>query len=102
MRSGKVCRKRIGGRRHKRQFNHIRRKKSRRISVRKSKSHGLTRRLWPPGFLRHPPVNSGQKIRELGDADRHNTVGHRGPQKAPALKPLREQACALAVVPNDS
>jgi hypothetical protein len=51
--------------------------------------------------LGHPPIDSGQKIGELGHADRDNAVRHRWPQKAPALKPLREQACPLAVVPND-
>src|SRR5208282_244256 len=40
-------------------------------------------------------------IRQLCDADRHRAVRHRWPQKAPALQSLREQARALAIMPND-
>src|SRR5450432_3626189 len=69
---------------------------SRRESIR----HASSGRLWPPGFLRHPPIDSGQKIRELSNADRYNAVRHRRPQKAPALQPLREQAGTLSVMPD--
>jgi hypothetical protein len=72
-----------------------------RVPPRESIRHASPGRLWPPGFLGHPPIDSGQKIRELCGADRHNTVRHRRPQKTPALKPLGEQACALDVVPNN-
>ena len=71
------------------------------VPPRESIRHVSPGRLWPPGFLGHPPIDSGQKIRELCDADRHNTIRHRGPQKAPALKPLREQARTLPIVPDD-
>jgi hypothetical protein len=72
-----------------------------RVPPRESIRHASPGRLWPPGFLGHPPINSGQKIRELCGANRHNTVRHRRPQKTPALKPLGEQACSLAIVPNN-
>jgi hypothetical protein len=58
-----------------------------------------------PSFRFATPAGAGsgagsQKIRELSNADRYNAVRHRRPQKAPALEPLREQACTLAVVPD--
>jgi len=37
----------------------------------------------------------------LRNADRDNAVCLRWPQEASALQSLREQACALAVMPND-
>ena len=37
----------------------------------------------------------------MRNADRHNAVRQRWPQKAAALQPLREQTRALAVMPND-
>ena len=63
--------------------------------------HASSSRLRAPSFLRHPPINSRQKIGKLGDADRHSTIRHRRPDKTASLKPLREQACPLAIVPND-
>ena len=57
--------------------------------------------LWAPDLLRHPPVDPGQQIRELSNADSHDTVGHRRPQEAFSVEPLRKQARTLAVVPND-
>jgi hypothetical protein len=37
----------------------------------------------------------------LRNADRHNAVRQRWPQKAAALQPLREQTRALAIMPNN-
>ena len=37
----------------------------------------------------------------MRNADRDNAVRQRWPQKAATLQPLREQARALAVMPND-
>ena len=71
------------------------------VPQRESIRHASPGGLRPPGFLGHPPIDSGQKIRQLCNADRHNTVRHRRPQKAPALKPLREQARTLSIVPNN-
>src|SRR4029077_2474775 len=66
-----------------------------------SKSHSLTGSLRTPCCLWHAPVNSGQQIGQLRNADRDNAVRHRWPQKAAALQPLREQTRAKAVMPND-
>jgi hypothetical protein len=60
-----------------------------------------SRDLRTPDLLRHAPVDSGQEIRELSNADRHNAFRHRRPQKAFAVETLRKQACTLPVVPND-
>src|SRR3981189_1798305 len=35
--------------------------------------------LWTPGCLRHAPIDSGQKVRQLRDADRDDAVCQRGP-----------------------
>ena len=53
-----------------------------------------------PGFLRIAPINAGQQITELRRGDRHHTVGRARPQKATTLQSLREQARALAVMPD--
>ncbi|MGY4167761.1 hypothetical protein ACVIM8_001834 [Bradyrhizobium sp. USDA 4529] len=45
-------------------------------SCRESKSHSLTGSLRTPSCLRHSPVDAGQEIRELRNADRHNAVRH--------------------------
>jgi hypothetical protein len=42
-----------------------------------------------------------EEIRELSNADYHNAVGHRRPQKALSVEALRKQARTLPVVPND-
>jgi len=60
-----------------------------------------SRHLRTPDLLRHPPVDPGQKIRELGNADCHDAIGQRRPQEALAVEPLREQARTLAIMPND-
>ena len=49
---------------------------SRQCRQSRSDRHGLTGSLWTPCCLRHPPVNSGQKIGQLRNADGNNT-GHR-------------------------
>ena len=51
-------------------------------------------------LLRMPPVDPGQQITELRRRDRHHTVGRARPQETAALQPLREQAGALAVMPD--
>src|SRR5258708_39749703 len=46
------------------------------------------------------PMAPGEKVAALRRRDRHHAVGRRRPQEAAALQPLREQARALAVVPD--
>src|SRR5258708_4722027 len=43
---------------------------------------------------------SGQQISQLRRRDRHRAVGHARPQKPATLQSLREQAGALAVMPD--
>src|SRR4051794_13044037 len=54
-----------------------------------------------PSCLGMTPVDPRQKIAELGRRDRHRAVGCARPQKAAPFQPLREQARALAVVPDN-
>src|SRR5690606_572002 len=65
----------------------------------KAKSSACRRRS--PGLLRHAPVNAFEQIAELGRRDRDRAVGRRWPDEAAALELLREQAGALAVVPQN-
>src|SRR5215210_7704505 len=58
-------------------------------------------RGWTPSCLGMTPVDAGEQIAELGRRDRHRAVGGARPQEAAPLQPLREQACALAVMPDD-
>src|SRR5215207_5895040 len=58
-------------------------------------------RGWTPSCLGMTPVDARQKIAELGRRDRHRAVGCARPQKAAPFEPLREQARALAVVPDN-
>src|SRR5215218_4940517 len=58
-------------------------------------------RGWTPSCLGMTPVDPRQKIAELGRRDRHRAVGCARPQKAAPFQPLREQARALAVVPDN-
>ena len=53
-----------------------------------------------PSCLGMTPVDPGQKVAELGRRDRHRAVGGARPQEAAPFQPLREQACALAVMPD--
>src|SRR6266508_2775831 len=57
-------------------------------------------RLWPPRVLRQPPVNAFEKIAELRRRHRYCPIRRRWPDEATALQPLREQAHALAIVPQ--
>src|SRR6266545_7548748 len=57
-------------------------------------------RLWPPCVLRQPPVNAFEKIAELRRRHRYCPIRRRWPDEATALQPLREQAHALAIVPQ--
>ena len=57
--------------------------------------------LWTPCLQRHAPIDSGEQIRQLRDADRDRAVRHRRPDEPSPLQPFREQARALAIVPND-
>ena len=59
-----------------------------------------THRGRPPRLLRMTPIDTGQKVAKLCRRDRHHAVGCARPQKAAPLQPLREQAGALAVVPD--
>src|SRR5664279_730352 len=81
-------------------FNHIRWQKSPSDRGPESISHRSSSRLWTPSFLGHAPVDSGQKIRQLGYADRDDAVGHRRPQEVSPFQSLREQARTLSIVPN--
>src|SRR5690606_15290910 len=63
------------------------------------KSSACRRR--PPGLLRHAPVDAFEQIAELGRRDRDRAVGRRRPDEAAALELLREQAGALAAVPQN-
>ncbi|GJD98777.1 hypothetical protein GMJLKIPL_0688 [Methylobacterium isbiliense] len=47
------------------------------------------------------PVDPRQQVAELGSRDRHRAVSRRWPQEPPTLQPLREQARALPIVPDD-
>ena len=51
--------------------------------------------------LRRAPVNPIQHIAELGRRDHHSAVRRSRPDEAPAFQPLREQARALSVMPDD-
>src|SRR5260364_132425 len=53
-----------------------------------------------PRPLRMPPVDAFTQIAELGRRYRHRSVHSLWPDEAAALQPLREQAHALAVVPQ--
>ena len=68
---------------------------------RQTKNFNLAGRLGTPSGLRHAPVNAGQKVGQLRDADRDNTVCQRRPQKAAALQSPRKQARALTIMPNN-
>src|SRR4051794_33799026 len=58
-------------------------------------------RGWTPSCLGMTPVDPRQKIAELGRRDRHRAVGCARPQKAAPFQPLREEARALAVGPDN-
>src|SRR5664279_4583339 len=79
---------------------HIRWQKSPSDRGPESISHRSSSRLGTPSFLGHAPVDSGQKIRQLGHADRDDAVGHRRPQEVSPFQSLREQARTLSIVPN--
>ena len=51
-------------------------------------------------MLRRPPVDPFEQVSKLRRRDGHRTFGRRRPYEATALQALREQARALAVVPN--
>src|SRR5829696_9115957 len=76
------------------------------VTTRSNHSH---RRLQPgsspdrgrtPSCLGMTPVDPRQKIAELGRRDRYRAVGCARPQKAAPFQPFREQAGALAVMPD--
>jgi hypothetical protein len=100
MRGGKIGRKRIGGDRHTDESIIFVAKNSARSSS-SATNISSSGSLWTPGCLRHPPIDAGQKVRQLRNADRDYAVCQRWPQKAAALQPLRKQTRALAVMPND-
>ena len=53
-----------------------------------------------PRLLWVSPINAGQQVTELRRRDRHHAIRRRRPQKATAFQTLREQARALAIVPD--
>ena len=57
-------------------------------------------RGWTPGCLGMTPIDAGQKVSELRRRDRHGAVGRARPQESTSFQSLREQACALAVMPD--
>ena len=75
-----------------RRWNHIRQ--------RSAKPKPSSDRCRPPRLLRMSPIDAGQQITELRRRDRHHAVGRARPQEAAPLQALREQAGALAVMPD--
>jgi hypothetical protein len=69
-------------------------------SALESKSHSSSCYLRTPGLLRHPPIDPFEKIGHLSGADRHHTIGDRGPDEATPFQSLCEQARALPIMPN--
>jgi hypothetical protein len=59
-----------------------------------------TRGLWPPGLLRHPPIDTFEQVTELRRRDRHHLVRRGRPDEAPTFQALGKQAHALAVMPE--
>ena len=68
------------------------------ITIRKLKAS--SDRCRSPRLLWVPPVDPGQKITELRRRDRHHTLGRARPDEAAPLQTFREQAGALAVMPD--
>ncbi len=91
MRSGK-----IGWQRFKLQCHATTESYSLAAAKKKLSSH----RRRPPRLLWISPINAGQKITELGGRDDHHSIRRAWPQEPAAFQPLREQAGALAVVPD--
>ena len=61
----------------------------------------LSRRLGTPGFLWMSPIDAGEQIRHLSDADGHDATGHRWPNEPSALQSFRKQTCPLAIMPDN-
>src|SRR5256886_4609978 len=70
------------------------------IFVSNRKAKPSSRRCRPPSFLRMTPINSGQQLSQLRRWHRPRAVGHARSQKPATLQSLREQAGALAVMPD--
>src|SRR5208282_1069954 len=58
-------------------------------------------RLRSPGMLRHPPIDAFEQVAELCRCDCHHSIGRRRPDESATLQPLRKQAQALPVMPQD-
>src|ERR1700752_5307743 len=59
------------------------------------------RGLWPPGLLRHSPVNAFAQIAEVRGGDRHAAaIGRRRPDEAATFQTLGIKAHALSVMPQ--
>lgn len=56
---------------------------------------------WTPCFLRVSPVYPGQQITQLRRRYCHYSALNCWPDEATALKPFCEQACSLAIMPDD-
>src|ERR1700749_4064976 len=56
--------------------------------------------LWPPGSLRHSPVDPFEQHRQLGPAQYHHTLLSPRPEKSPALQTLGKQTQPIAVPPQ--
>ena len=60
-----------------------------------------SRHFGTPGARRHPPIDALQQHRQLRRRQKHRAVLGLGPDEAALLEPLREQAKALPVPPQN-
>jgi len=54
------------------------------------KTHSFIRRLRTPSFLWMSPIDAGEQIRHLSDADGHDAIGHQWPNEPAALQSFRK------------
>src|ERR1039458_5129237 len=70
------------------------------IFVKNVKVKSSPHRRRAPCFLRIAPIDSREQISQLGRGDRHRAMRRARPQEAAPFQSLREQAGALAVMPD--
>jgi hypothetical protein len=91
VRGGKIGGKSIKGHGHKARESQF-------ASVFKDKPSANRSRS--PGFLRIAPIDPGKQITKLRGRNRDRAVCRARPQKPAPFQTLREQTCALAVMPD--